>query len=665
MKRLFTILFAAAALAVAATGCYDDSFLQSQINELKDRVGTLEEQMRTANSNIGNLTTLVEALGKKLTVTSIEEKDGTYTINFSEGAPITIKNGVSPQIGVKQDSDGIYYWTLNGDWLLDAQGNKLRVTGEDGAPGLPGESATAPKLDIVDGYWYISTDDGATWEKLGKATGENGQDGDAFFKAIDWDAAYLYLTMADGTKLTISRGTYGIKQLAVVPDYSDGSVMIDGDAATMRFDVRPAPAASGLRHLPKDNYSLNVAYTMTKAAAGDELNLSVTGVMIEDGRITITVDASALDASFRKGTLGANANLTITYDQFNQVMSGYFPLTYFDKFNGHDYVDLGLSVVWATCNVDAIHPAGSGGFYAWGELNEKPKYEWSNYLWADGVYDKLTKYCTNEAYGTFDNARFLADDDDVAHQKWGGAWRLPNKAEMEELCNQANCSSVWTIENGVVGRKFTSKKEGYTDKSIFLPAYGFYDGAVNKMTTAGFYWSSSLITATPYGAYCLEITSGAAFTYEEERYRGFLVRPVVSAPGPDPEPVLGTLDNPFTPAQAAEAVKDLSWTSNTVYEYLDDVYVKGNISRILDKGTFTEGGTYGNASFFISEDGTTDEFYCFRILYLGNKKFATGQTDIKVGDDVIIHGQLMNYRGTTPETVSGKAYIYSLNGKTE
>ncbi|MBP5559206.1 MAG: hypothetical protein J6X71_05520, partial [Bacteroidales bacterium] len=188
MKRLFTILFAAAALAVAATGCYDDSFLQSQINELKDRVGTLEEQMRTANSNIGNLTTLVEALGKKLTVTSIEEKDGTYTINFSEGAPITIKNGVSPQIGVKQDSDGIYYWTLNGDWLLDAQGNKLRVTGEDGAPGLPGESATAPKLDIVDGYWYISTDDGATWEKLGKATGENGQDGDAFFKAIDWDA---------------------------------------------------------------------------------------------------------------------------------------------------------------------------------------------------------------------------------------------------------------------------------------------------------------------------------------------------------------------------------------------------------------------------------------------------------------------------------------------
>ncbi|MBP5387435.1 MAG: hypothetical protein J6Y97_08655 [Prevotella sp.] len=128
----------------------------------------------------------------------------------------------------------------------------------------------------------------------------------------------------------------------------------------------------------------------------------------------------------------------------------------------------------------------------------------------------------------------------------------------------------------------------------------------------------------------------------------------------------GTLDDPYNPAGAADAVKNLTWTSNDVYDTTGDVYVKGKISRIADNGTFTEGGTYGNASFYISEDGTQNgEFYCFRILYLGNKKFESGKTDIKVGDEVIICGQLMNYRNNTPETVAGKAYLYSLNGKTE
>ena len=128
----------------------------------------------------------------------------------------------------------------------------------------------------------------------------------------------------------------------------------------------------------------------------------------------------------------------------------------------------------------------------------------------------------------------------------------------------------------------------------------------------------------------------------------------------------GTLSNPYTPAEAAEAVKDLKWTSNTDYESTDEVYMKGKICKIANNGTYTDGGTYGNASFFLSGDGTGDgEFQVYRALYLGNKKFEAGQTDIKVGDEVIICGKLMNYKGNTPETVSGKAYLYSLNGKTE
>ena len=127
-------------------------------------------------------------------------------------------------------------------------------------------------------------------------------------------------------------------------------------------------------------------------------------------------------------------------------------------------------------------------------------------------------------------------------------------------------------------------------------------------------------------------------------------------------PAAGTEGNPYTVAQVLDAVKDLTWTSNSDYQSTDDVYVKGKISRIPAGGTYTEGGDYGNASFYISDDGAeSNEFYCFRILYLENKKFAEGQTDIKVGDEVVICGKLMNYRGNTPETVSGKAYLFSLN----
>ena len=146
----------------------------------------------------------------------------------------------------------------------------------------------------------------------------------------------------------------------------------------------------------------------------------------------------------------------------------------------------------------------------------------------------------------------------------------------------------------------------------------------------------------------------------EVMYAWFIEK--VSGGGGGDTPGGGTVDNPYTVAQALDAVKDLKWTSNTDYESTDEVYVKGKISRIPSGGTFTEGGTYGNASFYISDDGAeANEFYCFRILYLGNKKFEEGQTDIKVGDEVVICGKLMNYKGNTPETVSGKAYLYSLN----
>ena len=126
----------------------------------------------------------------------------------------------------------------------------------------------------------------------------------------------------------------------------------------------------------------------------------------------------------------------------------------------------------------------------------------------------------------------------------------------------------------------------------------------------------------------------------------------------------GTLADPYTPEGAIAAVSKLTWTSSDNYQKTGNVYVKGIISRISDLGTFFESGTYSNASFYISKDGKqNNEFYVFRILYFNKGPYTDG-IDIKVGDEVVIYGRLMNYRGDFPETVSGECQIYSINGAT-
>ena len=126
----------------------------------------------------------------------------------------------------------------------------------------------------------------------------------------------------------------------------------------------------------------------------------------------------------------------------------------------------------------------------------------------------------------------------------------------------------------------------------------------------------------------------------------------------DPETDKGTLEKPFTPAEANEFVAKLGDN-----ESVNDYYIKGKIIEITDKNQFST--QYGNCTFYISDDGTdkADKFYVFRTLYLGNVKYTEGILP-KAGDEVIICGKLVNYKGNTPETVQNKSYIYSLNGET-
>lgn len=195
-------------------------------------------------------------------------------------------------------------------------------------------------------------------------------------------------------------------------------------------------------------------------------------------------------------------------------------------------VDLGLSVKWASYNVGASYPWEYGDYFAWGETEPKDDYSWSTYKWCMGSERTMNKYCTNSSYGYngFTDSRTILDsEDDAATVNWGGSWRMPTKAEQDEL--RDNCTWTWTTLNGVYGRKVTSNKEGYTDKWIFLPVAGYRNVTSLLIAgTSGFYWSSSLNTVSPDGACYVGFDSQNVGWYYFIRYYGLSVRPVYSVP---------------------------------------------------------------------------------------------------------------------------------------
>lgn len=193
--------------------------------------------------------------------------------------------------------------------------------------------------------------------------------------------------------------------------------------------------------------------------------------------------------------------------------------------NGYEYVDLGLSVKWATCNVGASNPEEYGDYFAWGETEPKSTYDGSTYKYCNGSLSSLTKYCTNSSYGTVDNKTTLDLSDDAARANWGGSWRMPTDAELTELREQ--CTWTWTTQNGVYGYKVTSKKSGYTNKSIFLPAAGYRGGSsLNLAGSIGNCWSSSLSTGYPKSAWYVYFGSDGVRRYDHTREYGLSVRPV-------------------------------------------------------------------------------------------------------------------------------------------
>lgn len=197
----------------------------------------------------------------------------------------------------------------------------------------------------------------------------------------------------------------------------------------------------------------------------------------------------------------------------------------------HTYVDLGLSVKWATCNIGASSPEGFGYYFAWGETVPKNSFTTKNYAfrksgsWAKDL--KVTKYNTNPKRGDVDGRVRLILSDDAAHVKWGGRWRMPTKDEAYELYSR--CKWIKKEINGVIGYKIY----GPNGNSIFLPAAGFMSEreAIGQGERSCF-WTSSLIIEGAYPivtAYCLWVylSDHNYYQWDMDRQVGFPVRPVI------------------------------------------------------------------------------------------------------------------------------------------
>lgn len=345
IRATVSALFASALMLVSC-GSYDDTELKNKVNELENRVAKLESAV---NANTQSILALVEASKSNDAVTGFSEltdKSG-YLITFASGKSITLyhgkdgQNGATPVIGVKADTDGIYYWTVDGEWLLSG-GRKVRAEGKD---------AVTPKFKIENDNWFISQDGGKTWTNLGKAKEKD------IFKSVSLDGGFVNVVLADGTafKIPVSDGSLVsmIGCINVVPTHSDGAARVirrnGWNTLTIKYEVLPSGTLAKLSEGGAVKYSVKAFYTATKAAVGDVVDLEVTNSSVSGDFLTVKVKCDALDNAFFDGSLAASVSLHIS-DGISNVASSYTPMVFGGDvvtskvFNANDIV-LSLGVV--------------------------------------------------------------------------------------------------------------------------------------------------------------------------------------------------------------------------------------------------------------------------------------------------------------------------------
>ena len=352
MRKGILLIFTVLATLIGC-GQYDDSELKSDISDLKSRMAALEKQCKNMNENLTSLQAIVDAIQKQdgiVSVTDLPDGQG-YSVKFVSGKVIYLYNGkngtdgVTPKISVRKDSDGIYYWTVDGDWLI-VDGKKVRAVGldgKDGQSGNDGKDAVTPQLKIVDGFWYISYDNGKYWTKLGKATGENGKDGqdgndgDVFFKSVTVEDGYAVFVMNDSEQTTLRipiAGVSAVSSIKYVPETPEGVVKIRyskidywyvAEDFVIKFEIMPQ---SFVDYIMKNWKEVLVAKAITYI--GEFVSVNIKNVVCDkDNIIAVTIDGKSLGSTFLSTDVSVTANLrlSVKINGSESISSDYLPLS--------------------------------------------------------------------------------------------------------------------------------------------------------------------------------------------------------------------------------------------------------------------------------------------------------------------------------------------------
>ena len=347
----------------------------------------------------------------------------------------------------------------------------------------------------------------------------------------------IYIAFSNGGNTKVSSATY--KSSLGAFQFSSASLNAVSDASCSVYYFRGGSFSVSGNTVTMDKYTAiftdtNAKYTCSsnvitmsaafkpytwrlcfKGTAGTEVKLKTESNIVYNTSLNLTsgsLTTKAEDASMQVQSVGYTPYVygqftgtintvkvevgvsvysrTISSSKLTIGQSGYYTIPTSSNLNGwtkesgetieHEYVDLGLpsGTLWATCNIGASKPEEYGGYYAWGETEEKDYYDDSTYKYYNSETRKYI-HIGNDIAGT---------EYDVAHVKWGGSWRMPSIDQIIELIH--NCTRTWTQQNGVSGTLVT----GPNGRTIFLPATGcFIKDGLDYEGSYGFYWSSSLM----------------------------------------------------------------------------------------------------------------------------------------------------------------------------
>ena len=318
MKKITTIIFTL--ILLFSCNKYDDSSIRSDIEGLESRMATLEQQCRIMNGNISALQALVSAIQGRDCVVSVSDlSDGTgYSITFASGRTITLRNGKdgkdgkngkdgtdgkdgqdghTPVVSVRQDSDGVYYWTIDGNWLLDGSGKKIRAQGVDGRDGSNG---IVPKMKIEDGWWFVSYDDGKGWTKLYKATGE---DGDSFFSSVTDNGETVTVKLKDGTTFDISKAK---GELGIRFSESEDIGVSAGETKTIEYTIVNGSAGTLVKVFGQNGWNAKVQKT---DASKGSIIVTAPSPLVEGEIVVLVYEGDSKTVvrflNFIKGTISA------------------------------------------------------------------------------------------------------------------------------------------------------------------------------------------------------------------------------------------------------------------------------------------------------------------------------------------------------------------------